>query len=105
MELSQKIQVRRGEKQYLPELDSGEFGLAVDTKEVFIGTPTGNQKVTMDFEFVEHLADETAHGIDGVEADLASHKADTANYYVPPFTVPATDGTGEINAATITSAE
>jgi len=36
--------------------------------------------------------------------DFNSHLSDTANYYVPPFTVPATDGTGEINAATITSA-
>jgi len=35
-----KIQIRRGAKTNLPDLDEGELGFATDTKEVFIGTAT-----------------------------------------------------------------
>jgi hypothetical protein len=35
-----KIQIRRGAKNNLPDLDEGELGFATDTKEVFIGTAT-----------------------------------------------------------------
>lgn len=51
-----------------------------------------------------NAVNETKAQINTLDADVDAHKADTANYYVPPFTVPATDGTGEINAATIISA-
>ena len=32
----------------MPNLEVGEFGLATDTNEVFIGTPTGNELVNID---------------------------------------------------------
>lgn len=40
--MSQKIQMRRGLKANLPTLSSGELGFCTDTKELFIGTDTGN---------------------------------------------------------------
>lgn len=40
--MASQIKVRRGLKVSLPTLSSGELGLATDTKEIFIGTPTGN---------------------------------------------------------------
>ena len=40
--MSQKIQIRRGNITNIPSLDTGELGLAQDTKDVYIGTPTGN---------------------------------------------------------------
>lgn len=38
--MATKIQIRRGDKENLPDLDEGELGFAVDTNEVFIGTST-----------------------------------------------------------------
>lgn len=43
--MASKIQVRRGFKQDLPILDSGEFGLAQDTQEVFMGLGNENLEV------------------------------------------------------------
>jgi hypothetical protein len=43
--MADKIQIRRGNESRLPQLDNGELGLASDTKDVYIGTPTGNQLV------------------------------------------------------------
>jgi hypothetical protein len=40
--VAHKLQIRRGLKQDLPTLDGGEFGLAQDTEELFIGGLTGN---------------------------------------------------------------
>lgn len=40
--MAQKIQIRRGLKADLPSLSEGEFGFCLDTKELFIGTSTGN---------------------------------------------------------------
>lgn len=40
-----KIQVRRGSRAGLPALSPGEFGLATDTKEVFIGGQSENLQV------------------------------------------------------------
>ena len=37
-----KIQIKRGLKSDLPSLNDGEFGYCIDTKELFIGTSTGN---------------------------------------------------------------
>lgn len=37
-----KIQVKRGAKAGLPTLAPGEWGLATDTREVFIGSGSGN---------------------------------------------------------------
>jgi hypothetical protein len=43
--MGQSIQIRRGQEANLPSLQNGEMGLTVDTGNVFIGTPAGNQLV------------------------------------------------------------
>ena len=43
--MSNNIKIKRGLKAGLPNLEVGELGLATDTNEVFIGTPTGNELV------------------------------------------------------------
>lgn len=43
-----KIQLRRGLKADLPTLDNGEVGFAQDTEELFIGSSSGNKKLTFD---------------------------------------------------------
>lgn len=40
-----KIQIKRGNKASLPQLSSGEFGLATDTQELFIGGNDGNLQI------------------------------------------------------------
>lgn len=40
-----KLQIKRGNKANLPTLAEGEFGLAKDTKELFIGNTGGHLKV------------------------------------------------------------
>ena len=40
-----KIQIKRGNKAILPQLSSGEFGLATDTQELFIGGNDGNLQI------------------------------------------------------------
>lgn len=42
------MQIRRGEKQYLPNLAHGELGWTTDTKELYIGNPDGNVNVVGD---------------------------------------------------------
>ena len=42
-----KIQIRRGKKAGLPALAPGEYGLATDTGELFIGGATGNIQVAV----------------------------------------------------------
>ena len=42
-----KIQVKRGTKAGLPALAPGEYGLATDTGELFIGGPNGNIQVAV----------------------------------------------------------
>lgn len=42
-----KIQVKRGKKAGLPTLAPGEYGLATDTGELFIGGPDGNIQVAV----------------------------------------------------------
>ena len=43
--MANTILIKRGLKTSVPTLDIGELGLATDTNEVFIGTPTGNKLV------------------------------------------------------------
>ena len=63
-----RIQVRRGQKNQgtgLPQLASGEFGWAVDTRELYIGNgavsegapAVGNTKVLTQFDNIFDLAD------------------------------------------------
>jgi hypothetical protein len=40
-----KLQIRRGPKAGLPTLIEGELGLAIDTKELYVGTADGNTSV------------------------------------------------------------
>ena len=42
-----KIQIRRGTKAGLPTLAQGEYGLAIDTGELFVGGETGNLQVSV----------------------------------------------------------
>ena len=42
-----KIQIRRGTKAGLPTLAPGEYGLAIDTGELFIGGESGNLQVAV----------------------------------------------------------
>jgi len=44
--MSKKIQIKRGLKVGLPTLNEGELGYATDTKELFIGTASGNVRVS-----------------------------------------------------------
>jgi hypothetical protein len=41
--MANKIQIRRGNEADLPTLSNGELALTLDTKKLFIGTPTGNE--------------------------------------------------------------
>lgn len=43
--MGETIQVRRGPQSRLPELANGEIALTTDTKDVYIGTPTGNELI------------------------------------------------------------
>lgn len=48
--MSNNIKIKRGLKAGLPNLEVGELGLATDTDEVFIGTPTGNKLVNSGYD-------------------------------------------------------
>lgn len=41
------IQIKRGTKAKLPTLAPGEYGLATDTKELFVGTASGNVQIAV----------------------------------------------------------
>lgn len=43
-----KIQVKRGPKSSLPQLNSGEFAFTTDTLELYIGTSSGNRKIPVE---------------------------------------------------------
>ena len=45
--MASKIQIKRGMKASMPALSPGEFGLATDTKELFIGTANGNLQLAV----------------------------------------------------------
>ena len=45
--MSIKIQHRRGTKDNLPTLASGELGLCVDTNEVYLGSDSGNLQLSV----------------------------------------------------------
>lgn len=55
--MGHKIQIKRGNESKLPKLDNGELALASDTKNLYIGTPTGNQLVG-GFELEKRFNDE-----------------------------------------------
>lgn len=39
------LKIKRGLKTNLPILETGELALAIDTNEIYIGTPFGNKKI------------------------------------------------------------
>lgn len=43
--MANKIQVKRGNRENIPNLNVGEFGLCIDTKELFIGLNDENMKI------------------------------------------------------------
>jgi hypothetical protein len=43
--MSKIIQIKRGRKAGIPTLAQGELGYTTDTKELYIGTDTGNQSL------------------------------------------------------------
>ncbi|MFN7250065.1 MAG: right-handed parallel beta-helix repeat-containing protein [Anaerobacillus sp.] len=53
--MSYKIILRRGLKEDLPNLDEGELGYCIDTKEIFVGSNDGNQKLADHFSIQELL--------------------------------------------------
>lgn len=55
--MARKIQHKRGLKQNLPQLDNAELGFTTDTKEIYIGSEEGNQKVAM-YEDVESAVED-----------------------------------------------
>lgn len=57
--MANTIQIKRGNKADLPALKDGEFGLCKDTKEIFIGIGTENQKINYSEEKIPHLFDLT----------------------------------------------
>lgn len=78
------IQVRRGNSEDLPELAQGEFGYALDTKQLYIGGLNGNVRVTK--ETVVNVKDFGAVG-DGVTNDtqafLQALASGAKKLYVP----------------------
>jgi hypothetical protein len=66
--MAQQIQVRRGLKQDLPTLADGEFGLAQDTNELFIGGPAGNIGIAK------------ASDLEKVVSDIDKYKTDLNTY-------------------------
>lgn len=53
--MAQKILIKRGLKNNLPKLDTGELGYTIDTGELFIGGETENNKVVMENDPLEEL--------------------------------------------------
>jgi len=68
------IRIRRGMKADLPELAVGEFGYCLDTKELYIGGQTGNEKVNV------HNLDEIADGTERKLTDFLTKLEATATY-------------------------
>lgn len=76
--MAQKIQIRRGEKKDLPELNEAEFAMTTDTKEVYIGSDAGNQQLAK-------VGDIPA--LDGLETVAGSRsKADAAEQNAKDYT-------------------
>jgi len=51
--MADKIKIRRGNFVNLPDLDSGEFGLSVDTGTLYVGTPDQNILINPVLESVD----------------------------------------------------
>lgn len=78
--MANKIQIRRGLRADLPTLSIGEFGLCTDTRQIFIGTATGNVEIanmnhTHDFT---HDHDERYYLQSTIDS-LLSGKSDTGH--------------------------
>jgi hypothetical protein len=69
-----KIQLRRGQKADLPQLDNGEVGYAQDTDELFIGSENGNKKLTFDATKHQELTEQLAQTV--TKGDIVVRIAD-----------------------------
>lgn len=62
--MAQKIQIKRGSKAGLPTLAPGEFGLCTDTKELFVGTSSGNVQISLKTDLTAHINNKSnPHGV------------------------------------------
>ena len=57
--MSKIIKIKRGLKAGLPNLNVGEFGYATDTKELYLGTDTGNEILNPDLPDLPELLSAT----------------------------------------------
>lgn len=78
--MGQTIQIRRGREENLPTLAVGELALTTDTKKVFIGTPTGNEKVGVSEAEGIVVADTnnhfTSNNLEGILEELFTNVSD-----------------------------
>lgn len=74
--MAQKILMRRGNKSQLPVLQEAEMGFATDTKEVFMGTATGNLQIA---------ASTTMH-TNGYVVELDRWGIQPGSFGKPPYT-------------------
>lgn len=79
--MAPKIQVKRGSKAGLPPLSPGEFGLATDTDELYIGGGNGNIQISFKDDLTNHINNK--NNPHGVTADQAGAIPAVGTYYGP----------------------
>lgn len=80
-----KIQVRRGRRETIPSLAAGEFGLATNTSELFIGGEDGNMQVPVlgedgkvkESQLPDNMA--TSGDVSAVQQSISSHAQNKSN--------------------------
>lgn len=79
--MAKKFQIKRGNKTNLPTLSPGEFGLCIDTEELFIGGSAGNIKMPKTAADVG--AAPTGYGLGGTYGDAITdvHAVDKCGSY------------------------
>ena len=90
-----KIQIRRGTKAGLPTLAPGEYGLAIDTGELFVGGESGNLQVAVlgsDGKVPESQLPEQTNLIDHMNNKQNPHAVTAAQIgAAPAYTYSTTD--------------
>lgn len=89
--MANKIQFKRGTKATLPALSAGEPGFCTDTKELFIGTSSGNVKVANQESLDAHTGDTVKHITAGERATW-NNKLDAGSL---PSSLPANGGNAD----------
>lgn len=106
-----KIQVKRGSKAGLPTLSAGEFGVALDTKEVFVGGQSGNMQLPVletDGKIkktqIPDLDYDAAGSAQTIQENLDEHISDKDNPHgVTPSQIGAAASSHNHSASNITS--